>query len=335
MSALELSLVIPVFNEEENLAELIRRCVAVCDATGKRYEIVFVDDGSKDKSRQILAEVAARKDGNIVAVLLNRNYGQHPAVLAGLAQSRGDVIVTLDADLQNPPEEIPLLLAKIAEGCDVVGSVRENRRDSWLRRLPSRIINAVVRKTTGVEMNDYGCMLRAYRRSVVEAILSCHERSTFIPILANSFASNTGEVTVKHARRSAGDSKYNFWKLINLQFDLLTSMTAFPLRLLSIGGGLMAALGFLAGISIGVMRIAYGSVWAAEGVLTVVAVLFIFTGVQLFGLGLLGEYLSRVYDDVRGRPRYFIQKVISGNEPVAVHDKSSVVHLSQKAKGQA
>lgn len=335
MNAIELSLVIPVFNEEENLDELVKRCVAVCEATSKQYEIIFVDDGSKDKSRQILSEVAARKDGNIVAVLLNRNYGQHPAVLAGLAQSRGDVVVTLDADLQNPPEEIPRLLVKIDEGCDVVGSVRENRRDSWLRRIPSRIINAVVRKTTGVEMNDYGCMLRAYRRSVVDAILSCHERSTFIPILANSFASQTGEVTVRHSKRSAGDSKYNVWKLINLQFDLLTSMTAFPLRLLSIGGGLMAALGFLAGISIGVMRIAYGSAWAAEGVLTVIAVLFIFTGVQLFGLGLLGEYLSRVYDDVRGRPRYFIHKIISGDEPVALHDQSSVVHLSQKAEGQA
>jgi len=334
MSSIELSLVIPVFNEEENLIELIRRCVVVCEATKRRYEIVFVDDGSKDRSRRILSE-AARTNRSITVVLLNRNYGQHPAVLAGLTQSRGEVIVTLDADLQNPPEEIPRLLAKIDEGCDVVGSVRESRRDSWLRRLPSRIINAVVRKTTGVTMNDYGCMLRAYRRSVVEAILSCHERSTFIPILANSFASKTGEVAVKHAKRHGGDSKYNLWKLINLQFDLITSMTAFPLRLLSIGGGLMAALGFLAGITIGAMRIAYGSAWAAEGVLTVVAVLFIFTGVQLFGLGLLGEYLSRVYDDVRGRPRYFIYKIISGSEPVAMHDESSVVQLSQKAEGQA
>jgi undecaprenyl-phosphate 4-deoxy-4-formamido-L-arabinose transferase len=335
MSVIDLSLVIPVFNEDQNLAELIERCVAVCEASKKRYEIILVDDGSKDRSRQILSEAATRKDSNIVAVLLNRNYGQHPAVLAGLAQSRGDVVVTLDADLQNPPEEIPRLLAKIDGGCDVVGSVRENRRDSWWRRLPSRIINAVVRRTTGVEMNDYGCMLRAYRRSVVNAILSCPERSTFIPILANSFASVTGEVTVQHARRSAGDSKYSLWKLINLQFDLLTSMTAFPLRLLSIGGGLMAALGFLAGISIVVMRIAYGSAWAAEGVLTVVAILFLFTGVQLFGLGLLGEYLSRVYNDVRGRPRYFVHKVIAGDSPASLHDASSVVHLSQKAEGKS
>jgi undecaprenyl-phosphate 4-deoxy-4-formamido-L-arabinose transferase len=153
-------------------------------------------------------------------------------------------------------------------------------------------------------------MLRAYRRSVVDAVLSCPERSTFIPILANSFASNTGEVKVKHSSRSAGDSKYNLWKLINLQFDLLTSMTAFPLRLLSIGGGIMALLGIIGGVTIGVLRIIYGSDWAAQGVLTVIAVLLVFTGVQLFGLGLLGEYLSRVYDDVRGRPRYFVQEVI-------------------------
>jgi len=236
MTKVELSLVIPVFNEEENLIDLIKRCIAVCDATKKRYEIIFVDDGSKDQSRGILAE-AARTNSSLTVVLLNRNYGQHPAVLAGLAQSRGDVVVTLDADLQNPPEEIPKLLAKIDDGCDVVGSVRENRRDLWLRRMPSRMINAIVRKTTGVEMNDYGCMLRAYSRTVVDAILSNHERSTFIPILANSFASNTGEVRVKHSKRHAGDSKYNFWKLINLQFDLITSMTVFPLRLLSIAGG--------------------------------------------------------------------------------------------------
>ncbi|TFG40721.1 MAG: glycosyltransferase [Chromatiales bacterium] len=335
MTALALSLVIPVFNEEENVAELVERCIAVCEATGKSYEIVLVDDGSSDRSRELLCALATDPDNAVVAVLLNRNYGQHPAVLAGLAQSRGDVVVTLDADLQNPPEEIPRLLAKIDEGCDVVGSVREIRRDSWLRRLPSRLINAVVRKTTGVEMNDYGCMLRAYRRNVVDAVLGCHERSTFIPILANSFASRTGEVNVAHSERSAGDSKYNLWKLINLQFDLLTSMTAFPLRLLSIGGVLMAALGFLAGISIGIMRIVYGPEWAAEGVLTVFAVLFIFSGVQLFGLGLLGEYLSRVYDDVRARPRYFVQSVISSDKPASKHDQSSVVPLSNKVKEQA
>jgi len=333
MNDLQLSLVIPVFNEQENLQEMIERSLAVCETTGLSYEIVIVDDGSSDNSRQILREKAIESAGKIIGVLLNRNYGQHPAVLAGLAQSRGEIVVTLDADLQNPPEEIPKLLEKIAEGCDVVGSIREKRRDSWLRRLPSRLINAVVRKTTGVRMSDYGCMLRAYRRNVVDAVLSCHERSTFIPILANSFASQTGEVSVAHSSRTAGESKYGLWKLINLQFDLLTSMTAFPLRLLSIGGGLMATLGILAGITIGVMRILYGPEWAAQGVLTVIAVLFIFTGVQLFGLGLLGEYLSRVYDDVRERPRYFVQEVIS-TSATPDSEATSVVQLSKKAEGK-
>lgn len=328
MNSMQLSVVVPVFNEQENIDELIDRCLSVCEKTGLTFELILVDDGSKDKSREMLRSRATAGNGTIVVVLLNRNYGQHPAVLAGLAQSRGEIIVTLDADLQNPPEEIPKLLAKIDEGCDVVGSVRENRADSWLRRLPSRMINAIVRKTTGVKMSDYGCMLRAYRRNVIDAILSCPERSTFIPVLANSFASNTGEVTVKHSGRNAGTSKYNLWRLINLQFDLITSMTAFPLRLLSIGGSVMAALGFAAGIAIGIMRIAYGSEWAAQGVLTVIAVLFIFTGVQLFGLGLLGEYLSRVYDDVRGRPRYFVQEVVVAANQKSAKDDGRIVQLT-------
>jgi len=190
------------------------------------------------------------------------------------------------------------------------------------------MINAVVRKATGVAMSDYGCMLRAYRRSVVDAVLSCPERSTFIPVLANSFASQTDEVAVRHSSRHAGDSKYNLWKLINLQFDLLTSMTAFPLRLMSIGGGLMAVLGILAGVLIVAMRLAYGPAWAAEGVFTVVAGLFIFTGAQLFGLGLLGEYLSRVYDDVRGRPRYFVSETVFVQANMAARDSDRIVKLS-------
>lgn len=335
MSVVELSLVIPVFNEAGNLQELIDRCIRVCKSSGKTYEIILVDDGSTDDSRALLTAAAIDNSNHVIAVLLNRNYGQHPAVLAGLAQSKGEVVVTLDADLQNPPEEIPRLLEKTDEGCDVVGSARENRRDSWLRRLPSKIINSVVRRTTGVAMNDYGCMLRAYRRNVVDAILSCHERSTFIPILANSFASKTAEVRVKHSERTTGVSKYNLWKLINLQFDLLTSMTSFPLRLLSIGGVLLAILGFLAGLSIGLMRLIYGPEWAAEGVLTVVAVLFIFTGVQLFGLGLLGEYLSRVYIDVRGRPRYFIHKIITGRGNESERSELAYVQMSNKVEGQS
>jgi undecaprenyl-phosphate 4-deoxy-4-formamido-L-arabinose transferase len=310
MSTIDISLVIPVYNESSNLAELAERCVRVCENLKRPCEIVLVDDGSRDGSRAMLAGIAAKHPALVVVVLLNRNYGQHPAILAGLAESQGDIVVTLDADLQNPPEEIPKLIAKIDEGCDVVGSVRINRQDSWLRRLPSRLINVIVRKTTGVMMSDYGCMLRAYRRNIVDAILQCHERSTFIPVLANRFASKTDEVPVSHAARSRDQSKYGLWKLINLQFDLITSMTTFPLRMLSMGGAVLALLGFAAAALLLFMRLVYGPQWAANGVFTVFAGLFIFTGVQLLGLGLVGEYLGRIYDDVRGRPRYFVADVI-------------------------
>jgi len=335
MSGKQLSLIIPVYNEEDNLVELIDRCIAVCDSSGRDYEIVLVDDGSRDTSREILRNKSAEHRGKVIGILLNRNYGQHPAVLAGLAHATGEIVVTLDADLQNPPEEIPKLLAKMDEGCDVVGSIRMNRRDSWFRRLPSRVVNAIVRRSTGVDMHDYGCMLRAYRRNVVDAILSCPERSTFIPVLANSFASKTDEVQVLHARRSAGESKYSVWKLINLQFDLLTSITSFPLRLLSVGGGTLAVVGVITGLALFVLRVIFGAEWAAEGVFTIFSGLFIFTGVQLLGLGLIGEYLSRVYTDVRARPRYFVHEILTGpQDPAGDHSATSssqadVVRLNQ------
>ena len=306
-----LSLVIPVFNEETNLGELVRRCVDVCKALHKACEIILVDDGSRDASAQMITQSANEHSGLVIGVLLNRNYGQHAAVMAGLAQSQGDVVVTLDADLQNPPEEIPKLLEKIDDGCEVVGSVRIDRKDSLFRRMSSRLINRAVQRSTGVMMHDYGCMLRAYRRNIVDAMLQCHEHSTFIPVLANSFANRTAEVEVRHAERSGDESKYNLWKLINLQFDLLTSMTTFPLRLLSILGGGIAILGFAFSFLLLFMRVVYGAEWAAQGVFTVFAVLFIFIGVQLLAMGLLGEYIGRIYTDVRARPRYFVREVVA------------------------
>ena len=234
--------------------------------------------------------------------------------MAGFAQARGDVVVTLDADLQNPPEEIPNLVAKIRQGSDVVGSIRRDRQDSLFRRLSSRIINKAVRMSTGVMMHDYGCMLRAYHRDVIDAMLQCHERSTFIPVLANSFARNPSEIEVNHADRTHDASKYNLWKLINLQFDLLTSMTTAPLRLLSISGAALALAGFLFSMILLVGRLVYGSAWAGEGVFTVFAVLFVFIGVQLLAMGLLGEYIGRIYTDVRARPRYFIHRIVGREE---------------------
>jgi undecaprenyl-phosphate 4-deoxy-4-formamido-L-arabinose transferase len=308
-----ISIVIPVFNEKENLPELISRCLKACSGIERLFEIILVDDGSRDSSADIITKAAEQNNGNIVGVLLNRNYGQHAAIMAGFAESRGDIIVTLDADLQNPPEEIPRLIKKIDEGFDVVGTVRMPRCDTFFRRMASRIVNKVAQKATGVNMHDYGCMLRAYRRSIVEAMLACDERSTFIPVLANSFARHTAEIEVQHSKRTDGQSKYSLWKLINLQFDLLTSMTTFPLRLLSIMGTGISILGIGFGLLIFVMRLIYGAVWAAQGVFTLFAILFIFVGAQFIAMGLLGEYLGRIYYDVRRRPRYFVRQVIGRN----------------------
>jgi undecaprenyl-phosphate 4-deoxy-4-formamido-L-arabinose transferase len=310
----QVSVVIPVFNEEQNLQELIGRCLKACDKTGGSFEIVLVDDGSSDRSPQILAEAAQQNAGKIVGVLLNRNYGQHAAVMAGFAECRGQIIVTLDADLQNPPEEIPQLVRKMSEGFDVVGTIRTPRHDPIFRRMASRIVNRAARKATGVMMHDYGCMLRAYRRSVVDAMLQCHERSTFIPVLANTFARRATEIEVHHAERSSGDSKYSLWKLINLQFDLLTSMTTFPLRLLTVLGGLTSIAGVGFGVFLFIMRLTYGAQWAAQGVFTLFAILFIFVGAQFVAMGLLGEYIGRIYHDVRARPRYFVHQVV-GRRP--------------------
>jgi undecaprenyl-phosphate 4-deoxy-4-formamido-L-arabinose transferase len=312
-----ISIVAPVYNEEVNLDEMVRRCIAVGESLDYDYELILVDDGSADDSAKLICEAAEKHDGKVIGVLLNRNYGQHAAVMAGLAQSRGDVVVTLDADLQNPPEEIPKLLARSAKGCDVVGSARLNRQDTFFRRAASKITNKAVQKATGVMMTDYGCMLRAYHRNIVDAMLLCHERSTFIPVLANSFARRPCEVDVKHADRSNDESKYSVMKLVNLQFDLLTSMTTFPLRLLSVVGGLLAMAGFAFSLLLLVTRLIYGADWAGEGMFTVFAVLFIFIGVQLLAVGLLGEYIGRIYNDVRARPRYFIHRIVGRESAVA------------------
>ncbi|WP_038149244.1 undecaprenyl-phosphate 4-deoxy-4-formamido-L-arabinose transferase [Tolumonas lignilytica] len=304
------SVVIPVYNEEASLPELLRRTTAACEKIGTAYEIVLVDDGSRDRSAEMLTAAANEADSKIVAVILNRNYGQHAAVMAGFETARGDLVITLDADLQNPPEEIPRLVITAAEGYDVVGTIRTNRQDSFFRKSASKVINRMVKQATGQDMSDYGCMLRAYRRSIIDAMLQCQERSTFIPILANSFARNTIELPVLHAEREHGESKYDLLKLINLMFDLVTSMTTAPLRLLSFVGGVIAGSGFALAVMLLLLRFALGATWAANGVFTLFALLFIFIGAQFVGMGLLGEYIGRIYTDVRARPRYFIQTVV-------------------------
>jgi len=308
------SVVVPVYNEEGCLAELIERTVKTMDGCGKKYEFILVDDGSSDRSAEMIREAAEKYSGRVVGCILNRNYGQHSAIMAGFSIVRGDLVITLDADLQNPPEEIPRLIAAAEEGNDVVGTIRQNRQDTLFRRYASKVVNCAARAATGVCMSDYGCMLRAYRRFVVEAMLKCNERSTFIPVLGNSFARNTCEIPVGHAERAVGESKYSLWKLINLQFNLLTCMTTIPLRMLTYFGIVSALGGFLLSLYIIIRRIIGGDEWSNFGNFTLFAVMFIFLGIQMIGIGVIGEYIGRIYTDVRARPRYFIEEILGRDD---------------------
>lgn len=307
-----ISLVIPVYNEEGNLPLLMNRIRPVMSALGRPWELILVDDGSRDRSLEILKGFTVNSEIRVVE--LTRNYGQHAAILAGFSIVRGGIVVTLDADLQNPPEEIPRLIQAMEEGSfDVVGTIRRGRKDSLLRIVPSRIVNMVARKITGVRMTDWGCMLRAYSRTVVERMIACHEHATFIPALATHFGKRVTEIEVAHEERHGGKSNYPLRKLINLQFDLVASFSELPIKLIMYGGILLATLGVCFGLLLVIARILYGAIWAAQGVFTLFAILFAFVGLQFFALGLIGEYIGRIYREVRKRPEYVIEHVYGGD----------------------
>jgi undecaprenyl-phosphate 4-deoxy-4-formamido-L-arabinose transferase len=308
----EISVVIPVFNEEDNLRELGERLIRTLTAMGRPYEIIFVDDGSTDGSWQLLTDLNRQYPQNIRALQFHRNFGQHQAIFAGFQAARGQVMVTLDADLQNPPEEIPRLVAKLDEGYDTVGGWRENRRDSLFRRLPSQLVNTVMSRVTGVKLRDYGCMLRAYRRSVVDSINQCHESSSFIPALANLFSYRVAEIPVGHAERQRGTSKYGLIKLLRLNFDLMTGFSNLPIHMVGFMGVAIALLGLLFGLFLFIRRIFVGP--EVGGLFTLFAILFVFVGLNTLGLALIGEYVGRIYREVRGRPRFVIRQTL-GPEP--------------------
>jgi len=308
-----ISLVIPVYNEEANLSHLLERLRRVMQKMGKSYEIIFVDDGSRDNTLSILKGFLTYPEVRIVE--LTRNYGQHAAIFSGFSVVRGDIVITLDADLQNPPEEIPNLVKVMEEGnYDVVGTIRKERKDSFFRTFPSRIINVVARKITKVNMSDWGCMLRAYRRNIVERMVNCHEHSTFIPALATYFAKKVTEIEVVHETRYGGESHYSLRKLINLQFDLVSSFSDFPLKFIMYAGIGMAFLGIFFGVFLGIARLVYGAHWAAQGVFTLFALLFAFVGFQFFALGVMGEYIGRIYREVRRRPEYMVERIYPTDE---------------------
>jgi undecaprenyl-phosphate 4-deoxy-4-formamido-L-arabinose transferase len=308
----ELSVVIPVYNEEAGLAKLFERLYPALDKLDIRYEVVFVNDGSRDRSAAILADQFRARPDVTRVVLFNGNYGQHMAILAGFKASRGEIVVTLDADLQNPPEEIGNLIAKMREGYDYVGSIRRERQDVAWRTHASRLMNRLREKITHIKMTDQGNMLRAYGRNVIDLINQCSEVNTFIPALAYTFARKPTEIVVEHEERAAGESKYSLYSLIRLNFDLITGFSLMPLQffsMLGIGLSFVSAALFVVLLA---RRFLFGA--EVEGVFTLFAIAFFLMGVILFGIGLVGEYVGRIYQQVRGRPRYVVQTVLEQDD---------------------
>jgi undecaprenyl-phosphate 4-deoxy-4-formamido-L-arabinose transferase len=301
------SVVIPVYNEQENLEALFTRLTSVMDQTGKPFEILFTNDGSRDRSGAMLREFHQRRPQQVRVIDFNGNFGQHMAIMAAFERARGEVIVTLDADLQNPPEEIPKLLRAVEEGHDVVGGYRKNRRDTFFRRYASKLINGIRAKITNIRMRDQGCMLRAYRKSIVQSIVASGETSTFIPALAHSFAANPAEVEVEHAARQAGESKYRLYDLVRLNFDLMTGFSVVPLQVFTVFGMVVSILSTLFVVYLFIRRLVVGP--EAEGVFTLFAILYFLVGVGIMGLGIIGEYIGRIYKEVRRRPRFVIREV--------------------------
>jgi undecaprenyl-phosphate 4-deoxy-4-formamido-L-arabinose transferase len=307
----QLSVVIPVYNEEAGLAALFARLYPALDALGTPYEVIFVNDGSRDRTGAVLTQQFEARPDVTRVVMFSANYGQHMAIVAGFERARGERVVTLDADLQNPPEEIGKLLAAMDAGADYVGGVRITREDAWWRRFASRMMNRLRERITHIRMTDQGCMLRAYSREIVDAVAASPEVNTFIPALAYTYALRPVEVAVTHEERAAGVSKYSLYRLIRLNFDLVTGFSLVPLQMFS-----------LLGIAVSIGSIVLYAIYIAERVLKgdfeggILALWdrdileFLLIGVVLFGVGIVGEYVGRIYQQVRERPRYRVRVVL-------------------------
>ena len=310
-----ISVVIPVFNEQEGLPLLFDRLYRALDALGRSYEVVFVDDGSHDASVAALREQYQRRPDVTRVVVLARNAGQHRAILAAFTYTRGDYVITLDADLQNPPEEIAKLVAAMDAGADYVGTIRLRRQDVLWRKAASRLMNRLREGTTSIRITDQGCMLRGYHRSVIDAVNHCTEVSTYVPALAYTFARHPVEIEVAHAERTVGQSKYSLLRLIRLNFDLMTGFSVAPLQFFSMAGIVIALLSLIFVAYLAIRRLIVGP--EAEGVFTLFGIAFFLIGMALLGLGVVGEYVGRIYEQVRQRPRYTIAALLGGDEQPA------------------
>lgn len=303
-----LSIVIPVYNESESLEHLYQRLIATMDKLGHTYEILLVNDGSKDDSYEKLNELQQRRPKQIRIIHFMGNFGQHMAIMAGFERVRGKVIITMDADLQNPPEEIPALLQEVEKGHDYVGGIRKRRQDSFFRCYASKLNNWLRYKMTKIRLTDQGCMLRAYTRPLIDFIIASKETTLFIPVQALNLSNNPVEIEVAHSAREGGESKYNLYRLLRLNFDLMTGFSLLPLQIFTMFGMLISALSGLFVAYMFLRRLFVGP--EAEGVFTLFAILFFLMGICLMGLGIVGEYIGRIYQEVRKRPRYVIKEIV-------------------------
>lgn len=307
---MDLSIVLPVYNERGNLEALHAELVAVLDELAQDYEILYVDDGSEDGSREFLLELRER-DPHVRVLRLRRNFGQTAALAAGLDHSRGATVVTLDADLQNDPADIPALLAKLDEGYDLVTGWRKERQDDlFSRRLPSIVANWIIRRTTNVRVHDYGCMLKAYRGDIARGLRLYGEMHRFIPAIAGDLGARIGEIVVHHRPRTAGVSKYGLSRIVRVVLDLLTVkfLSTFSTRPIHVFGVLGLGLGAVGGALLAVLgfeRIFLGMDLANRPIV-LLALLMVMTGVQLLTMGLLGEMLARTYHESQDKPVYVL-----------------------------
>jgi undecaprenyl-phosphate 4-deoxy-4-formamido-L-arabinose transferase len=309
-AAPHVSLVVPVYNEEATLEEVYSQSVAALEGAGVAFEIIIVDDGSGDGTWAIVERLHAG-DPRVRAVRFKRNFGQHPAMHAGLARARGDIVVTMDADLQNSPADLPKLIAAVEAGSDVASGRRPGRDDTWGRRLPSKLINAMLRGFTKVDISDFGCAFNAYRRTAVEPVLGSIGKQKFTKALVLSAGASVTEVDLEHRARQ-DTSRYSPFRLIRLALHVLAGFWPQPIQWAGLLIGVFSCL--LAFIAVVWASVIWGVRGNFPGLLYLAALVLGVLGTQGFILALVGEYLGRIQRDVEGRPLYTVERVLEAVE---------------------
>lgn len=301
------SVVIPIFNEDENLGELYNRLTPVMEKLNNNYEVIFVDDGSTDKSLSILKELH-RKDDRIKIVSFMRNFGHHIAVTAGLDYVKGDAIILMDGDLQDPPEEIPKLCSKFEEGYDIVYAIRKTREDVFIKKITSKLFYTIFRRFTKIDIPVNIGIFRIVSRGVIDNLRKCREKSRFIVALMGWFGFSHVGVETKRDERYRGKTKYSFAKQIQLAIDGILSFNYFTLRVTTYFGFIVSICSFILGITMIIKKIFFGM--PVSGYASIIVSIFFLGGIQLFMIGVMSEYIGRIYLEIQNRPVYIIKEFI-------------------------